>query len=174
MRSTLALRAAWLALVAWSAGAGTVQAADKWGIDYEEATRLQATVVDILCELTGDCPDNCGGGTRQLGLLTADGTLIPAVKNFDPFAGAVNDLQPFCGQVITVDGLLVRNPAMTMFVVQYKKPAGGAWSRGNWFTRDWQKANGGNGAQWFRNDPTVKALIAEQGVFGIPGLEPSE
>ena len=28
-----------------------------------------ATVVDPLCELTGDCPDNCGDGKRQLALV---------------------------------------------------------------------------------------------------------
>ena len=52
---------------AWTAGA---LAAESWGLPEEEKTRFEAKVVDALCELTGDCPDRCGGGKRQLGLLT--------------------------------------------------------------------------------------------------------
>lgn len=161
-----------IALIGFAGSAA--QAADEWGIEHEQKARFEAKVVDVLCELTGDCPANCGDGTRQLGLLKDDGTLIPAVKNVDPFAGTVHDLLPFCGQRITVDGLLVEDPDMTVFALQFKKPADGDWARANWFTRDWGQAHGGNANQWFRNDPSVRALIEEQGVFGIPGLEPTE
>ena len=37
-------------------GVGAAFAADEWGIEHEEVARIEATVVDILCELTGDCP----------------------------------------------------------------------------------------------------------------------
>ena len=43
-------------------------AAKEWGIDGEEVVRADATVVDLLCEVTGNCADNCGDGKRQLGL----------------------------------------------------------------------------------------------------------
>jgi hypothetical protein len=156
-------------------GPGIAMAADEWGIEHEQKARFEAVVVDILCELSGDCPDNCGDGKRQLGLLEDDGKLVPAVKNFDPFAGAVVDLLPFCGQRVVVDGLLIDDPAMRMFAVQFKRPApDGEWSRANWFARDWAAAHGGNGNQWFRSDPDVRAIIEQDGVFGIPGLEPSE
>ena len=36
--------------------ATAVQAANEWGIDHEAKARFEATVVDVLCELTGDCP----------------------------------------------------------------------------------------------------------------------
>ena len=39
--------------------AGAAQAAQEWGLPEEEVVRFEAQVVDILCELTGDCPDNC-------------------------------------------------------------------------------------------------------------------
>ena len=42
--------------------AGPAFAAEEWGIEFEEKARFEAKVVDILCELSGDCPDNCGGG----------------------------------------------------------------------------------------------------------------
>ena len=48
---------------------GTAEAAEGWGIDHEKKTRVDAKVVDLLCEVTGDCADNCGDGKRQFGLL---------------------------------------------------------------------------------------------------------
>jgi chaperone required for assembly of F1-ATPase len=43
-------------------------AAEEWGIDGEEKARLTVKVVDIACELSGNCPAKCGEGKRQLGL----------------------------------------------------------------------------------------------------------
>ena len=118
-------------------------AAEEWGIDHEEKARFEAKVVDIACELTGDCPANCGGGKRQLGLVRDDGKLILPIKNFDPFAGTIIDLLPFCGQKVVADGLWIPNPKLPMFVLQFKKPApDGKWSRANWFVREWGKQNG--------------------------------
>ena len=157
------------------AGGFSAQAADEWGIEGEEKARFDAKVVDILCELNGNCPDNCGGGKRQLGLLRDNGQLIMVAKNFDIFAGAADDLAPYCGQTITVDGLMITTAHMPLFALQFKKPKDGKWSRANWFTKNWAKANPGvKPGQWFRHDKRVKELIAQDGVFGIPGLEPEE
>ena len=173
MKGSLAIFAALFAF-----GIGTALAADEWGIEHEEATRFEATVVDILCELTGDCPAGCGGGKRQLGLLRDDGTLLLAAKNFDPFAGAVNDLISFCGKRIVADGLMIGNPKMPLYALQFKRLAPeGEWARANWFTRDWAKAHGVEpkaAATWFRKDEAVIEHIATYGIFGIPGLEPEE
>ena len=157
-------------------GPGTSQAAEEWGIDGEKKARFEAKVVDVLCELTGDCPADCGSGKRQLGLLRDDGTLVLAVKNFDIFAGAADDLKGFCGKRIVADGLLINNPKIPLFALQYKKLApDGKWSRANQFGKDWSKANGGKkSGQWFKNDARIKKAIAEKGVFGIPGLKPKE
>jgi hypothetical protein len=155
--------------------AGT-QAADNWGIEFEEATRIEAKVVDLLCEVTGDCVDNCGDGRRQLGLLLDDGRLVPVVKNFDIFAGATDDLIVFCGQRIVADGLMIEDPQMPMFALQFKRAApDGQWSRATQWGKNWSAANGGQSAnQWFRTDPGVLQQIEADGVFGIPGLEPEE
>lgn len=161
-------------VIALIAAAPAVQAADSWGIPHEQEVRFEATVVDILCELTGDCPANCGDGERQLGLLRDDGTLIPAVKNYDLFAGAVRDLLPFCGRRIVADGLLIDDPEMRLMMLQFKREApDGEWRRANWFTRDWGERHEGDPEQWFRHDPTVREVIEAQGVLGIPGLEPT-
>jgi len=168
-----------VALVAMSFTAGTAGAADPWGIEHEKKARFDATVVDILCELSGDCPENCGSGDRQLGLLRDDGTLVLPVKNQDIFAGTVRDLLPFCGQKITVDGLMIDDPLMPVFALQFKKPVDGDWSRANWFIRDWAAdrdvaRDSQTAREWYRNDPRVAAIIERNGVFGIPGLAPVE
>ena len=152
------------------------QAAEEWGISGEEKARFEAKVVDIACELSGNCPANCGGGKRQLGLLKDDGTLLLVAKNVDIFAGATVDLIGFCGQRIVADGLLIKSPRMPLFALQFKRAApDGKWSRANWFTKEWSKANGGKkGSQWFRHDPAIKAEIAANGVLGIPGLKPDK
>jgi len=165
-----------LLLAALLTGTGFAQAAEEWGIDGEKKARFEAKVVDVLCELTGDCPANCGDGKRQLGLLKDDGTLILPVKNFDIFAGANNDLIGFCQKRIVADGLLINNPKMPLFALQFKKLApDGKWSRADQFGKDWSKANGGKkGSQWFKNDATIKKIISENGVYGIPGLKAKE
>lgn len=149
-------------------------AASEWGIDNEKKARVEAKVVDLLCEVTGNCVANCGAGKRQLGLLFDDGKLVPVVKNQEPFAGATNDLVKFCGKRIVADGLMISSPKMPMFALQFKRLApDGKWSRANQFGKDWSKANGGKKpGQWFRHDPTIKKHIKEHGVFGIPGLKP--
>jgi len=171
MRNFSILSAAVVALLA-----GPVHSAEEWGIDFEKATRIDGKVVSLLCEVTGDCKPDCGAGKRQLGLLTGDGRLIPVVKNFEPFAGATSELIQFCNQQVTLDGLLIDDPQMPLFAVQFKKPLpDGKWSRANWFGKEWSKANGGQAqGQWFRKDPRVRKIIKERGVFGIPGLKPEE
>ena len=151
-------------------------AAEKWGIDGEEKARFEAKVVDIACELSGNCPANCGGGKRQLGLLRDDGSLLLVAKNFDIFAGGTADLIAFCGKRIVADGLLIKSPKMPLFALQFKRLApDGKWSRANKFAKDWSKANGGKkGARWFRNDARTKNEISANGVFGIPGLKPDD
>ena len=72
--------------------------ARSWNLAYEVPARFEAKVVDILCELTGDCPANCGDGKRQLGLLrAADGVLVYPNKNSQPaFTGAALEHAPYC------------------------------------------------------------------------------
>ncbi|MBG03937.1 MAG: hypothetical protein CMM59_07655 [Rhodospirillaceae bacterium] len=172
MRKFLTLGAAFTVLF----GISTAQAADGWGIAGEKVVRWDAKVVDILCELSGDCPANCGDGKRQLGLLKDDGTLWPVVKNNDPFVGGVDDLIQFCGKKITADGLEIHNAKMNIFQLQFKRLApDGKWSRANWFTKNWAKRNGAeDGSGWIWEDKTVQELIAKDGVLGVPGMKPKE
>jgi hypothetical protein len=147
-------------------------AADAWGLEGEKPLEVKGKVVDLLCELTGDCPQDCGQGQRQLGILTADGRLVAAAKGGVFFAGAVPDLLPLCGREVHADGLLIENPGMTLYFVQYLKPSPEAgFVPAEAFLTAW-KARHGEADEWWRADPTVKAVIAQTGVLGVPGLKP--
>ncbi len=178
-----ALRAA-LAMLAL---AGPVAAQDfsvgseaaSWGLAGERPARFEAEVVDVLCLLSGDCPTDCAAGARQLGLLRAvDGVLVLPMKNGQPvFSGAVDDLAPFCGQTVEVDGLLVGEAAATpapFYQVQRIRPQGAAdFIPADGFTTAWATRNpeaAAEGGDWFRLDPGVRGRIAAEGYLGL-GLE---
>ena len=152
---------------------GPALAGKSWGLIGEEIVRFDARVVDVLCELTGDCPAGCGGGERQLGLVTGDGTLILAFKNVVPFAGAAGELIEFCGKLVTADGLFANNRGHRIFALQFVREApDGKWRAANRWINKWAADNGVDAKskaakQWFRNDPRVRALIGAQGVTGL-------
>lgn len=175
--------AAWAALALFAA---PVLAADfsagsqakEWGLLGEEKAVFDARVVDVLCELTGDCPANCGDGKRQLGLVrVADGALVLPLKNGQAaFSGAATDLAPYCGRTVGVDGVLVGDEDYTpikYYMVQLIRPEGSSdWVKANQWTKEWAKRNPeakGKGP-WFRRDPRVKAMIEADGYLGL-GLE---
>ncbi|MEM8658162.1 MAG: hypothetical protein AAF813_12150 [Pseudomonadota bacterium] len=167
----LALVAAPLAAQDFSEGSN----AKEWGLYGESPAFFAATVVDPLCELTGDCPENCGDGRRQLALLrAADDVLILPLKNNQPaFTGAANEMLAFCGQAVEVDGLLITDEdlgAQNVYLLQSIRAEGDAeWIKANKWTKDWAAAHPeaeGKGP-WFRRDPRVKAEIAREGWLGL-------
>lgn len=173
---TLAIAA--LALPALAQDFSERSEAKTWNLYAEKPARFEATVVDLLCELTGDCPADCGGGARQLGLLrSVDGVLVYPNKNAQAaFTGAVAELAPFCGRQVEVDGLLIEDPdlgATNIYLVQKIRAAGESeWTAANRWTKEWAKANpdaAGEGP-WFRRDPRVNAAIAARGYTGL-GVE---
>ena len=151
--------------------------ARSWNLYAEVPATFDAKVVDVMCELSGDCPDNCGDGDRQLALLrAADNQIVMALKNNQPaFTGAVTDLLPYCGQNITVDGLMIEDedvPIRNVYLVQRIKPADGDWTKASQWTKVWARENPeakGKGP-WFRRHPGVLARIEADGYLGL-GLE---
>lgn len=163
-------------LILTLAGAGwtvPATAAESWGLPGEEKARFEATVVDARCELTGDCPADCGGGKRQLGLLTASGELILPLKNTVPFAGTTGELQEFCGKRIVADGLFATNRGVRVFALQFLREApDGDWRRANRWLNRWAEENSvapdsPEAQQWFRHDPAVKRVIGRNGKLGV-------
>ena len=184
MRALAVLAAALLALplaapaAAQEAGAFSAGSqAKSWNLVGEQKARFTAKVVDVLCELTGDCPADCGAGKRHLGLVReADGALVFVNKNGQPaFSGPGADLLPYCGARVEVDGLLVgedeANPATRVFQLQLIRRVGEEkFARANRWTRQWNAAHPELAKQkgpWFRKDPRILRRIARDGYLGL-------
>ena len=149
--------------------------AKDYGLNEAVQSTFSAKVVDLLCEVAGDCADNCGNGNRQLGLLRdADNKLIFVLKNGQfSFNGPVEDLLPYCNKKVDVDGAMVGDPEehnTQFYMVQFIKEEGAAeWNKANLWTKKWAEANPdakGKGP-WFRRDPRVKKQIEARGYFGL-------
>ncbi|WP_299830181.1 hypothetical protein [uncultured Roseobacter sp.] len=154
--------------------------AKTWNLYAEVPARFEAKVVDVLCELTGDCADDCGAGKRQLGLVrSVDNVMVLPMKNSQPaFTGAAEELAPFCNQVIEVDGLMIEDEdlgASNIYLVQRIKAGDADWIKANTWTKKWaQKYPEAKGkGPWFRRDPRVKDVISTEGYLGL-GLEADE
>ncbi|WGH77736.1 hypothetical protein [Jannaschia ovalis] len=172
--SVAALAAIALALPAAAQDFSEGSEAREWGLYAETPARFTAEVIDPLCELTGDCTEACGGGARQVVLRRlADDAWVFPLKNGQPaFNGAVADVQPYCGQTVEVDGLLIDDPeigATSVYLVQRIRPEGGEWRRANLWTDDWAAKHpeaAGDGP-WFRRDPRVLSEIEREGYLGL-------
>lgn len=150
--------------------------AKEWNLSNEETATFSGKVVDILCELTGDCPADCGAGVRQLGILrSADNALVPVLKNGQTsFNGAGVDLLPYCGKMVDVDGLLIGYEDQTpvkLYMVQLIREQGAAeWEKANLWTKQWAKDHPEAAAKkgpWFRKDPDVLEQIERDGYLGL-------
>ena len=142
----------------------------------EVPATFEATVVDGLCELTGERADECGGGSRQLGLLhSADVMVLPNKNAKAALSGAAGDLAYYCAKTVQVDGLLIDDEdleAQNFDLARRVKTDGGEWAAANLFTMVWGANNpdaAGRGP-CFRHNPRVNAAIAEEGYLGL-GLE---
>lgn len=151
--------------------------ARSWNLYAEVPAKFDAEVVDILCTLTGDCPQDCGAGKRQLGLVrAADGVLVLPMKNSQPaFTGAAVELAPFCGQTVTVDGLMLDDPelgANNVYLVQTITAAGKDPIKANQWTKVWAEnhPDAAGSGPWFRRDPRVMGIIRNEGYLGL-GLD---
>lgn len=150
--------------------------ARSWGLVGEEKARFKARVVDLPCAITDDCPADCGAGTRPLGLEREDGRLVVVAKNIQAiFSGAVEDLIPFCGKQVEVDGLMVGEGATRIYQVQFVRDieAGGEFQKTKRWSKVWNERYpelAKKKGPWFRKDPMVNALIERDGYLGL-GLE---
>jgi hypothetical protein len=159
-------------IAACSAASPTL-AAEPWGIPHEKPLLLKGRVVDALCHLKGRCAPDCGGGKRQLGLVAADGSFRLVAKGNVDFAAAIPDLVGFCGKQVEADGLLIENPAVTLFFVQGVRADGDTtpFVAAERFKAEWEARNG-KAQEWWRADLQANSIIAEDGPFGIKGLAP--
>lgn len=152
--------------------------AKEWGLSGEEKALFSGKVVDIVCELSGDCADNCGSGNRNLGIVRSDDNkLIAVLKNSQAaFNGATDDLLPYCNKQVDVDGVLIGEDDVVtakFYMVQFIRETGQTeWNKTKLWTKRWAEKNPeakGKGP-WFRRDPRVLKQLAKEGHFGL-GLE---
>lgn len=149
--------------------------AKSWNLTGEVMERFEAKVVDVLCELAGDCVENCGGGSRHLGMLKTDGKLIMAIKNTQPiFSGVAADLAPYCGKQVEVDGLMVGEGGPRFYQIQLIREVGAEkFSKTNLWSKKWNAANPDLQkikGPWFRKDKRIEAQIKRNGYLGL-GLD---
>lgn len=149
--------------------------AKDFGLNEAIQSTFSAKVVDLLCEVAGDCANNCGDGNRQLGLVRdADNKLIAVLKNGQfSFNGAVEDLLPYCNQKVEVDGIMVGDPEehnTQFYMVQFIKAEGAAeFNKADKWTKAWAERNPeAKGKEpWFRRDPRVIKQVEATGYFGL-------
>jgi hypothetical protein len=149
--------------------------AEEFGLSGEKKATFSGKVVDVLCELAGDCPANCGDGMRYLGIVrSSDQALVMVSKNAQfEFNGAVDDLLPYCNQMVDVDGLLIgEDPGFSakIYMVQLIRKSGeGEWSKADRWTEAWKTRNPGATGEgpWYRRDPRVTKQIEAKGYFGL-------
>lgn len=165
--------AASLGLLASGQAMAEESKAKSWNLTNQEKARFQAKVVDIVCELSGDCPANCGAGSRQLGLLKPDGVLVLAGKNGQPlFTGATQDLLPHCGKNVTVDGLFTGlDNGPRFYQVQFIRAEGETKdSKASAWTKHWDAKNpelAKKKGRWYRKDPQISKLVEKEGYLGL-------
>jgi len=149
--------------------------AKEYGLNEAVQSTFSAKVVDLLCEVAGDCTDNCGDGSRHLGLVRDDDNrLIAVLKNAQfQFNGPAEDLLPYCNKKVDVDGIMIGDPEdhnTQFYMVQFIKNAGASeWNKASKWTKKWEERNPeakGKGP-WFRRDPRVKKQIEASGYFGL-------
>ncbi|MEO0912487.1 MAG: hypothetical protein AAFY59_05795 [Pseudomonadota bacterium] len=153
-----------------------------WGVAGEEPARFTGKVVDIVCELAGDCTPDCGAGARQMGIIRdADDVLVLVAKNSQAaFTGAAVELAPFCNQMVEVDGNLVGDTDYTptkFYQIQLIRTVGTEeWTKANQWTKAWNANHPefeGVKGPWFRKDTRIKERVEANGYLGL-GLDVDE
>ena len=159
-----------ITLTAFAVFSHSALAAKSWGITNEQEAVFTGTVVDITCELTGDCPANCGEGSRQLGLKTADQGIVLVAKNLTFYTGAAEELYGFCGQEIEVDGLFTEHRNIRFFQVQSMRLPGEKWEKADRFLDAWAEDNDSSkrkAKKWYTRDPRVDEILTRDGRLGL-------
>ncbi len=143
---------------------------DSWPVTNAQKNGFSGEVVDVLCELNGNCPDNCGEGTRQLAIKTESAGTVLVAKNLNNYSGASDELWPFCGEVIEINGLFTEHQGVRFFQVQNVREPGGDWLKATRFAQAWAERSekpvslAGN---WQDHDERVQEIIDRDGRLGL-------
>ena len=148
---------------------------DRWGISGVEVAELSGEVVDVLCEVSGNCVDQCGAGTRQLGLKTQESTVLIA-KDVNRYTGGAEELWPFCSQQLVINGQFTETDKTRFFQVQNVRSPNGPWMKTSRFLEVWAEKNGKpltSANRWYLEDPRVTTILEQDGLLGLgPDVNP--
>jgi len=139
-----------------------------WPVSNAERSELTGEVVSVLCELGGKCDDSCGGGTQQLAIKSAELGTVLVAKNLNNYSGAADELSPYCGQTINVNGLFTEHQGIRFFQVQNLRAPGGNWQRADRYLQAWADRNGQSPpGTWYKQDERVKEILERDGRLGL-------
>ena len=141
-----------------------------WPVTNAEESALSGTVVDVLCELNGNCAENCGEGRRQLAIKTESLGTVLVSKNLTNYSGAADELCPFCGELVEVNGLFTDHKGIRFFQAQNIREPGGQWKQTTNYLQAWSDRTGQSRSlaeDWQYHDPRVKAIIERDGRLGL-------
>jgi hypothetical protein len=147
----------------------------RWQISGVEVAEFSGQVVDILCEVSGNCAERCGKGSRQLGLKTDDEIVLIA-KDLNRYTGASQELWPHCGRQLVVNGQYTETGGSRFFQIQNVREPGGSWMSTTKFLENWAQQNDApvsSAKNWYRTDERVKTILEQDGLLGLgPGVNP--
>lgn len=159
-------------LTACATPAGKVE---RWGISGVEVAEISGEVVDVLCEVSGNCVEQCGSGTRQIGIKTQQGMVLVA-KDLNRYSGGAEELWPFCSQQLVVNGQFTETGPTRFFQVQNVRMPDGGWMSTSRFLEVWAEKNGKpvNAAnKWYLEDQRVETILKRDGLLGLgPNVNP--
>ncbi len=162
-------------LAGLSACATPVGQVERWGISGVEVAELSGEVVDVLCEVSGNCVEQCGAGTRQMGLKTEQGMVLIA-KDLNRYTGAAEELWPFCSQQLVVNGQFTETGSLRFFQVHTVRLPKGKWMSTTRFLEAWAEENGKSAdavTRWYLEDQRIEAILEQDGLLGLgPGVNP--
>jgi hypothetical protein len=143
---------------------------ESWPITAAEKSQFSGKVVNIQCELGGNCAEQCGQGTQQLAVKSNKTGTVLIAKNLSNYSGAADELWRFCDQQVELNGLFTEHRGVRFFQIQNVRAKGGEWQRANQFLSDWAERGGKTPLQaqnWHEHDDRVKAIIERDGRLGL-------
>lgn len=152
-----------------SACATPVGEVERWQISGVEVAAISGEVVDLLCEVSGNCADQCGAGKRQIGIKTDTGTVLVS-KDLNLYSGGAEQLWRYCGETLEVNGLFTETGNIRMFQVQNIRKPGEAWQSTSQFLTTWAEQNGttvSEAKRWYLKDPRITEILERDGRLGL-------
>jgi len=159
--------AALLTLAGCATPAGSISS---WPVTNAEKSEFSGEVVDVLCELGGNCADNCGEGKRQLAIKNDDIGTVLVSKNLNNYSGAADELWQYCGQIVDINGLFTDHKGVRFFQVQNVRAPGGQWQKATRYLQAWAERSGKSASlagNWEEHDDRVQSIIERDGRLGL-------